>query len=113
LIHSKSRLLKLIAAAFLAERVLNKLPQPAWFVLVFVLVYAVDNIHRVVNKATPQYLDDILLEVTFCAALGALASYLDSQCSIYTGKHGGPAVPALVVVLMVRQWEKYTDCQWR
>lgn len=108
------RLTTTIAAAFVAETVFKQVGQAGWFVLVFATVYAAENLPALLKKDSPAYLEDILYGVAFYLASGLFAYYVDVHISVYTGKHAGPAVPALVVALLDRTFSgKTPDSGWR
>lgn len=99
--RNRSHVLILIAIAFIAQKVFSTLPGHAWFVSVFLTVDIAGKFLLAGKDALlPSYLEDMLLGLLLCAGLGALAWYLDAQISIYTGKAGGPAVPALVFAIL-------------
>ena len=93
-----TKLLMILAVAFLAQWWFSQFPGPFWFIAVFLLVgIAVRFLISPKDGLMTSYLEDVVLSLVFCALLGALAWYIDTQISVYTGKAGGPAVPALVL----------------
>ncbi len=90
-----------VVAAFLAERLLVDLPGPLWFAGVFLVVYMIARFafSRDTEKVF-AYFEDLFLGVGICLGLGILAWYADLQISVYSGKHGGPALPAVVLALV-------------
>ncbi len=94
-------MLILLAIAFIAQKVFSKLPGPAWFVSVFLAVDIAGKF-LLAGKDTllPSYFEDMVFGFLLCSGLGALAWYLDAQISVYTGKAGGPAVPALLFAIL-------------
>ena len=92
------KFLMVLVVAFLAQWWFSQFPGPLWFIAVFLLVgIAVRFLVSPKDGLMPSYLEDVVLSLVVCALLGALAWYLDTQISGYTGKAGGPAVPALVL----------------
>lgn len=92
-----------LISAFLLERGLSPLSGPVWFVGVFLGVYVIARCClRLSTSSAPAYFEDIFFGLAVCIGLGLFAWYADSQISIYTGKHGGPAVPAVIFALVDR-----------
>ncbi len=90
-----------LAAALLAERVLAKLPRHLWFVSVFLVAYMAARFCLPSGTSpVPEYFEDMFFGLAVCIGLGVLAWHADAQISVYTGKHGGPAIPAFVFALV-------------
>ncbi|HHY17744.1 MAG TPA: hypothetical protein GX524_06670 [Firmicutes bacterium] len=92
--------LMLLAVAFFAQRILSGLPGPFWFVSVFLTVYVMGRLFAGKGTMFPAYFEDVFFGLLLCAGLGVFAWYLDGQMSVYTGKSGGPAVPAIVYAII-------------
>lgn len=105
------RLLKLLAAGFLAERVFSGLPLLARFPLVFLSVLLGDSLRLKARSETPLYLEDVIGGVLLYAGAGLLCGWLDARLSLYTARHAGPAVPAVLFALIDRAWTagRYTN----
>lgn len=99
-IKKRNALILTAASSFIAEKLLAGFPKPLWFVGVFLIVYVIARFafSRDTGKVF-AYLEDLFLGMGVCLGLGILAWYADSQISLYSGKHGGPAVPAVVLAL--------------
>ncbi len=88
-------------AAFAAEKILIKLPRMFWYISVFLIVYTVGKLCLQRGTAYPSgYLEDLFSALRICFGLAVLAWYADLQISLYTGKHGGPAIPAVVLAVV-------------
>jgi hypothetical protein len=86
-----------LVSAFLLEQGLKSLSGPVWFVGVFLGVYIIARLSlRQSTAKAPAYFEDISFGLAVCIGLGLLAWHADTQISIYTGKHGSPAIPAVV-----------------
>ncbi|HHY69272.1 MAG TPA: hypothetical protein PLB36_06880 [Bacillota bacterium] len=91
----------LFMVAFAAQKVLSGVGDGVWFVSVFVVVYLLGKvILSGRNGLDTVYLEEIFFELVLCVALALMAWYLDGQISVYTGKSGGPAVPAVLFSLV-------------
>lgn len=99
------RTLSLLLVAFIAERITRELPYGLWFPVVFVAVFAIDNIGRLRSGAVrPLFLEDIVLGILMYAGFGYLSSLLDAVLFAYTGKHASPAIPAVVLAMLDKSY---------
>jgi len=95
----------LLGTSLLAERAFSSLPSKVWFVVVFLSVCGVKMLLRAVcQRNQPVYLEDILWELVVYLSLGLLAAFLDQEFWTYTGRHGGPAIPALILSFVDMGW---------
>lgn len=102
-----ARILFLFAVAFLGQHLGRRLGSGMWFASVFAAVFLADNLGRVHGGAhRPLFLDDLLLGIFFYAAFGYLSSLLDAACSVYTGRHASPAVPAVILAVFDKHWKR-------
>ncbi len=97
-------MLKLLAVAVAAERVFAALPLVAKFPLVFLAVLLGDSLRFRRSGESPLFLEDILSGVFLYAGTGFMLWGLDYVISLYTGRHAGPVVPALVLAVIDRAW---------
>ncbi|MGI6620926.1 MAG: hypothetical protein ACOX35_05685 [Bacillota bacterium] len=92
-----------LVSAFVLEKALRSLQGPLWFTGVFLGVYIIAALcFRRDSAQLTAYFEDVFFKLAVCIGLGLLAWYADGQISIYTGKHGSPAIPAAVFALADR-----------
>ncbi len=100
------RVVILFVVAFAAEKLLSGIDEIGWYISVFVAVYVTGRVlfsHR--GRVATAYLEDVLLGLFLCVGIASLAWYFDGQISVYSGKTGGPGVPAAVFSLI----EEFVD----
>lgn len=105
------RLLKLLVAAVVAEEVFSGLPLLARFPLVFLSVLLGDLLRLKARSESPLYLEELIGGVLLYAGAGLLCGWIDAQMSLYTTRHAGPIVPALLFALIDKAWPagRYTN----
>jgi len=95
------RIVALLIVALIVQKLLSGISEIGWYISVFVAVYLTGKIlflHR--RKLATAYLEDVLLGFVLCIGIACLAWYFDGQISLYSGKTGGPGVPAVVFALI-------------
>ncbi len=97
-------MLKLLAAAVLAQRIFAGLSPAARFPLVFLSVAVADSLRFRSGTESPIYLEDIITGILIYAGVGLFCWGLDYELSLYTGRHAGPVLPALVFAIIDRAW---------
>lgn len=98
------RILKLLCAAVLIEKVFAGLVPPARFALVFLSVLVADSLRIRTDTDSPVYLEDVVAGVLTYAGVGLLCWALDYRLALHTGKHADPIVPALLFAVIDRAW---------
>jgi len=95
------RIVALLMVALIVQRLLSGISEIGWYISVFIAVYLTGKIlfsHK--RKLATAYLEDVLLGFVLCIGIACLAWYFDGQISLYSGKTGGPGVPAVVFALI-------------
>jgi len=98
------RMLKLLAAAVLAERIFAGLGSAARFLLVFLSVLVAGSLRFRSGTESPIYLEDVITGILIYAGVGLFCWGLDCELSLYTGRHAGPVLPALLFAVIDRAW---------
>lgn len=98
------RMLKLLAAAILAQRLFAGLSLVARFPLIFLSVLVADSLRFRAGGESPIYLEDVVTGILIYAGVGLFCWGLDHGLSLYTGRHAGPVIPALLFAVIDRAW---------
>ena len=99
------RTLKILLAAVLTDKLLGGFSSALLrFVLVFVAVFVGDNIRIRTKADNVLYVEDIVAGGLKYAGLGLLCWWLDFGLSLYTGRHAGPVLPAVLFAVLDKAW---------
>lgn len=93
-------MIKLLVVAFVAERITAGFPSLARFLLVFLSALAADNLRARGSSESPLFLEDIFIGVLASAGAGLFSWWVDARLSLYTGRHAGAAVPAVLFAVL-------------
>lgn len=96
------RILKLLLAAVVADRMAVTLPPMARFPLVFLAVLLADSLRVRGSGESPLFLEDVVSGVLLYAGVGLLAWGLDHALSLYTSRHASPILPAVLLAVIDR-----------
>ncbi|HHY34752.1 MAG TPA: hypothetical protein GX510_03820 [Firmicutes bacterium] len=100
LIRHWPRAVVVAGVAFVSQALLKPLEPFPWFILTFLLVYLADSLALMLSdKDFVLYLEDLLSGAILVTVSAALGFVLDSLLTMYTSRHAGPAVPALVLMV--------------
>jgi len=102
LFSGPGRIIKLLLAAAVADRVSASLPPVVRFPLVFLAVLLADSLRPRHSGESPLYLEDVVSGILIYAGAGLLCWGFDHALSLYTGRHAGPVLPALVLAVIER-----------
>lgn len=93
--------------AFAFQALLKPLDPFLWFILTFLVVYLADSLALTLSdRDFVLYLEDMFSGAILVTVAAALGSVLDSFLAMYTSRHAGPAVPALVLMVMYNMLRK-------
>ena len=99
------RTLKLLVAALVADKLLGGLHNALLqFVAVFLTVFVAENLRIATRADNVLYVEDMVTGVLKYAGVGLLCWWLDAALSLYTGRHGGPVLPAVLFAVIDRAW---------
>jgi len=99
LVRNWLRLAVVAAVAFASQAVFGALDPFFWFLLTFLLVYLADSLALVLfDRNFTLYLEDLFSGAILVVVAAALGYVLDSLLTMYTLRHAGPAIPALVLM---------------
>lgn len=88
-------------AAFCTQEVLDSGSGLPWFIVTFLVAYAVDSLVLLASTSdNVVYVEDLLLGALVTAMVGSVGFLFDVVLTAYTARRAAPALPALVCALV-------------
>jgi hypothetical protein len=95
-------MLKLLAMAAAAQKIFATLPPPAQFPLVFLASLLADSLRLRRGGESPLYFEDVISGIFLFAGAGLLCWGMDYALSLYTARHAGPVLPAVLFAVVIK-----------